>query len=473
MHMDKKNLERIWSEIWSELEAQIQQGSDPPRYSHDKYEAFIYCIKEDLENSDFHEMGEQKCAKVFTLLYRKNYELYQLKNNKCYGESENSKNHQSGPLSLLRGKIRDLESILRNRNDETSRMNEELSRFKEENQGLAAELSSRQLELASINEKYESHKEEKRFLEIELERIRAKNNELMSQLAGQNRNRLSTSVAGSKAQHHLLYGDFKVLVDQDFQALCDEIFLFKTESKTSKRLNRKDEVTHIKKMLTEKMLVEVADGLSTSAASKVAHKSSNSKELLDFVEDYLESSPSTEIKKSLLDLSRNSFELVSKICDADPPGLIWSETRGNLFDETKHEALPWCEDSGNICIDLTVSPGYSAVDSETGEERVLVKAVVSTIPVEQDEINQDQNLNKKQSTLSPSEETSITDGQDLSKDNLSDSAIDDAQSQVEAQSQAASPTATESISSNDETNAPDSKETQSETDSNALPERRL
>jgi cell division protein FtsB len=437
MSYEKTKLEDMWDEIWADLESQFKQGEEKPKAHIDSF--FNYLKEHSVSNS-----SDQKwCQEIFELLYNKCLDTYHLKNEVDKFKSEQNSHISNSSWKNLFGRNKELEHRLKN-SEQT------LASCKQENQKLLADISNLKHELNSLEAKIESDKN----------KAEARISKLLSQVAEQNRNPLTTSVAGSKPRHHMLYGDFKVLIDQHFQSLADKIFRLKFNVSPPKGEERKKEISILKNKLTQKLLVEFYHRLSTSEGSSNSHQEACFKELFDFVKSYLESSPSSEMENALKDLSRNSFELVSKICDAETPAKIWSDSEGTTFDKTKHEALPWCEDSGNICVDLTVSPGYSSVDPETGEERVLVKAVVSTIPIVQDESNQDQNLTKQQPPLDPSEETSTSDGQDSSNDNLSDSATDDAQPQVEAQTQGASQTETESKSSTDETNTPQSEETQ-------------
>ncbi|OKH41613.1 hypothetical protein NIES2101_34050 [Calothrix sp. HK-06] len=78
------------------------------------------------------------------------------------------------------------------------------------------------------------------------------------------------------------------------------------------------------------------------------------------------------IRNETENLVKKGLELVKKIASADPPGVLWVEKEGTVFNSDRHEAMLGCEESGIIL--FTVYPGYLV------GSRVFDKAVVYTVP---------------------------------------------------------------------------------------------
>lgn len=79
---------------------------------------------------------------------------------------------------------------------------------------------------------------------------------------------------------------------------------------------------------------------------------------------------SDEISNALNELNSDGQQLVKDIMDTDPPGQLWTDDIGSIFDPGKHEALRGYSEYGTIT--LTVTPGYKIGQS------VQVKALVIT-----------------------------------------------------------------------------------------------
>ena len=193
--------------------------------------------------------------------------------------------------------------------------------------------------------------------------------ELLATLAEFSRNRTTTYISGSRPQNHLLVHDFIKLKDQDFQFVSTLIFHWISEQFADLKLDRKQVIAKIKFILSDLifiqsmslMSVEQEDAAATIFGS-VCAVFSNQKQKL---------SPMTkELHQALESLIQKGLDLVEKITRADPPGDLWMDQVGTLFDAERHQPLLGYQSSGNIR--LTVYPGYRVGN------RIFEKACVLT-----------------------------------------------------------------------------------------------
>ncbi|BAY38837.1 hypothetical protein NIES2111_31860 [Nostoc sp. NIES-2111] len=293
-------------------------------------------------------------------------------------------------------------------------------------------------EIRQINKKYNDLEKDIKHLENERNELVIEKGQILGKLAAKQIDKTTTFVTYTSSddniQHHILYQEFKQLKDQEFNAFSNKLFHYRCEQSLALKSNRKREITIIKSVLSENILIngmkifaensdfspeilenamkvvrpsfchalgivensEISKILSNelenlikqgikfvtkTSSNDTTKRSWNEEEFTEAVKDISrtvytalqiaeETNISREIRTNTDNLVRKGLELVKKIASADPPGNLWIEQKDTLFDYEKHEAVLGCKEGGKIL--LTVYPGYVVGN------RIFEKALVFT-----------------------------------------------------------------------------------------------
>jgi hypothetical protein len=236
-----------------------------------------------------------------------------------------------------------------------------------------------------VNQK-ESEAQQLQFRIVELE---SKNSELgercsslLQEISEFRRNLTTHPVLDSHPQHHLLFQEYRYIRDQDLKSMSNDIFRIKWESEPSPpQISRKQELAILQSLLSREIFFQ---GISSyrkfgcfSEESRIAIL--NTVKALVF--RYLDIAYTIQdLELNLENLVFKGLQIVENISNATPRGDIWIEAEGTPFSLYRHEALLGCEEAGYI--GLTVHPGYSATDPNSGKERIFEKAYVYTVASE-------------------------------------------------------------------------------------------
>ena len=87
-----------------------------------------------------------------------------------------------------------------------------------------------------------------------------------------------------------------------------------------------------------------------------------------------------------------SRKFINSLKISQPPCKIWSPLEWTNFDQSRHEAMLGCEESGLIA--FTIFPGLSVFDTGSGVERVLDKALVFTSDRRENRLSLEQFISK-------------------------------------------------------------------------------
>ena len=234
------------------------------------------------------------------------------------------------------------------------------------------------------NQRNFSYYEEKiKELEQQNQSLRKRSDEMFSTLSKQNRNEVTTITSNdSRRQRDILSADFKNLANQDFKRVTIQILNLLISNNPDLRNSRLQEEAKIRSILSQRILI---DGISwvnedNNASSnndflKLKAQGTTQIIIQDIKTHYTLSQfiNNDDITLALDSLTQKGIELVRDITNDQPPGQLWIENAGTIFNRDEHEEAKGC-DSGGIVL-YTTYPGYRI------EDRILEKVIVFTTPV--------------------------------------------------------------------------------------------
>ncbi|TAF02049.1 MAG: hypothetical protein EAZ78_16000 [Oscillatoriales cyanobacterium] len=304
--------------------------------------------------------------------------LFEIKSWQFWEQTSELEKALSNPQTLFEAfsKLQQYTSSIEQSKQNTSNLNYQLHQKNHQIHTLQQEIESLRRENRSTNQ-LQSRIDD---LERENQELYARVSSLMSKLSARDRDKTITITSNdSIPQRDALTQKFIQINNQFFNAASNDVFNHLLASQPNLKAYRKRETARIKFTLAKMVFIEARE-LFTRSNSLLQQDFPQTVQM--FTDKLLQNLGMPErvncppsIIKSLENLIEEVLKLVKDIVNDEPPGELFIENEGTVFNPERHQPVPGCEPSGRIL--YTTYPGYCINNRILGD---AFKAFVFTVP---------------------------------------------------------------------------------------------